>query len=107
LGQARPGNNESAGKRLSGRTSKGNPWIKSALTDAAQAAAKTKDKYFAAQYRSLAPRRGRKRAVAAVAHSMQVSIYYKLRDNVTDQELGGDYFNARDPWQLGGEPCDG
>jgi transposase len=91
-----PGNNESAGKRQSGRTGKGNPWIKSALTEAAQAAAKTKDKYFAAQYRRLAPRRGRKRAIAAVAHSILVSIYYMLRDNVTYQELGGDYFDARD-----------
>ena len=91
-----PGNNESAGKRQSGRTGNGNPWIKSALTEAAQAAAKTKDKYFAAQYRRLAPRRGRKRAVAAVAHSILVSIYYMLRDNVTYQELGGDYFDSRD-----------
>jgi transposase len=91
-----PGNNESAGKRQSGRTGRGNPWIKAALTEAAQAAAKTKDKYFAAQYRRLAPRRGRKRAIAAVAHSILVSIYYMLRDNVAYQELGGDYFDARD-----------
>jgi transposase len=55
-----PGNNESAGKRQSGRTGKGTPWIKSALTEAAQAAAKTKDKYFAAQYSRLAPRGGRR-----------------------------------------------
>jgi transposase len=91
-----PGNNESAGKRQSGRTGRGNPWIKAALTEAAQAAAKTKDKYFAAQYRRLAPRRGRKRAIAAVAHSILVSIYYMLRNNVVYQELGGDYFDARD-----------
>jgi transposase len=91
-----PGNNESAGKRQSGRTGRGNPWIKAALTEAAQAAAKTKDKYFAAQYRRLAPRRGRKRAIGAVAHSILVSIYYILRDNVGYQELGGDYFDARD-----------
>jgi transposase len=91
-----PGNNKSAGKRLSGRTGRGNPWIKAALTEAAQAAAKTKDKYFVAQYRRLAPRRGRKRAIGAVAHSILVSIYYILRDNVGYQELGGDYFDARD-----------
>ena len=91
-----PGNNESAGKRQSGRTGRGNPWIKAALTEAAQAAAKTKDKYFAAQYRRLAPRRGRKRAIGAVAHSILVSIYYILRDNVGYQELGGDYFDTRD-----------
>jgi transposase len=91
-----PGNNESAGKRQSGRTGNGNPWIKSALTEAAQAAAKTKDKYFAAQYRRLAPRRGRKRAIAAVAHSILVTIYYMLRNNVTYRELGGDYFDSRD-----------
>src|SRR5919106_1867143 len=91
-----PGNNESAGKRQSGRTGRGNPWIKAALTEAAQAAAKTKDKYFAAQYRRLAPRRGKKRAIAAVAHSILVSIYHMLRDNVAYQELGGDYFDARD-----------
>lgn len=91
-----PGNNESAGKRQSGRTGRGNPWIKAALTEAAQAAAKTKDKYFAAQYRRLAPTCGRKRAIAAVAHSILVSIYYMLRNNLVYQELGGDYFDARD-----------
>src|SRR5262249_28203823 len=57
-----PGNDESAGKRRSGRTRKGSPWLRTALVEAAQAAARTKDTYLAAQYRRLAARRGAKRA---------------------------------------------
>ncbi len=91
-----PGNHESAGKRLSGRTRKGSPALRTALVEAAQAAARTKDTYLAAQYRRLAPRRGQKRAAVAVAHTILVIIYHLLRDGTTYRELGATYFDERD-----------
>jgi transposase len=91
-----PGNHESAGKRLSGTTRKGSPWLRTALVEAAQAAARTKGTYLAAQYRRLAPRRGQKRAVVAVAHTILVIIYHLLRDQTTYQELGASYFDERE-----------
>jgi transposase len=91
-----PGNNESAGKRKSGRTGKGNPWLKATLVEAAQAASRTKNRYLSAQYRRLAARRGAKRAIMAVAHSILTSVYYMLSRRVHYHELGGDYFDARD-----------
>lgn len=90
-----PGNNESAGKRKSGRTGKGNPWIKAALTEAAQAAAHTKDTYLSALYHRLARRRGKNRATIAVAHSILVSLYHMLKDATSYRELGGNYFDER------------
>src|SRR5260221_3268465 len=72
-----PGNDESAGKRRSGRTRKGSPWLRTALVEAGQAAARTKDTYLATQYRRLAARRGAKRAVVAVAHIL-VGMGYAL-----------------------------
>ena len=92
-----PGNDESAGKRRSGRTRKGSPWLRTALVEAAQAAARTKDTYLAAQYRRLAARRGAKRAAVAVAHTLVVMVYALLtQQQATYQELGGHYFDARD-----------
>ncbi|HEV2459920.1 MAG TPA: IS110 family transposase, partial [Ktedonobacterales bacterium] len=91
-----PGNDESAGKRRSGRTRKGSPWLRTALVEAAQAAARTKDTYLAAQYRRLAARRGAKRAAVAVAHTLLVMVYALLTKQQTYQELGGQYFAARD-----------
>ena len=91
-----PGNDESAGKRRSGRTRKGSPWLRTALVEAAQAAARTKDTYLAAQYRRLAARRGAKRAAVAVAHSLLVIVYALLTQEVTYHELGGQYFDERD-----------
>jgi transposase len=85
-----PGNHDSAGKR------KGSPALRTALVEAAQAAARTKDTYLAAQYRRLAPRRGQKRAVVAVAHTILVIIYHLLRDGTTYRELGATYFDERD-----------
>jgi transposase len=84
-----PGNDESAGKRRSGRTRKGSPWPRTALVEAAQAAARTKDTYLAAQYRRLAARRGAKRAAVAVAHTLLVMVYALLTQEVTYHELGG------------------
>ena len=91
-----PGNEESAGKRRSGRTRHGNPWLRAALVEAARAASRTQGTYVAAQYRRLAARRGSKRAAVAVGHSILVSVYHLLRDGEPYHELGGTYFDARD-----------
>jgi transposase len=88
-----PGNNESAGKRRSGQTRYGAPWLKRALCQAAWAASHTKDTYFSAQYRRLAARRGKKRAIIAVAHSLLIVIYCMLKQDRTYLELGGNYFD--------------
>jgi transposase len=87
-----PGNNESAGKHYSGKTRSGNSWLKRALCQAAWAASHTRDTYFAAQFRRLAAKRGKKRAIIAVAHSMLVVIYTMLKQGKGYQELGVDYF---------------
>lgn len=91
-----PGNHESAGKRLSGKTRKGNPYARQLLIPAAHAAAHSKTSYLAAQYRRLAARRGVKKAAVAVGHSILVIIYHLLRDGGTYQDLGGNYFDERD-----------
>ena len=91
-----PGNYESPGKRLSGKTRQGSEWLRTALVEAAQAAAHTLDTYLAAQYRRLAGRRGAKRAVVAVADTILTTIYHLLRDQTTYRELGGHYFDERD-----------
>ena len=90
-----PGNHESAGKRLSGRTRKGSPWLRSALVQSAQAAGHAKHTYAAAQYRRLAARRGAKKAAVAVGHSLLVSAYYILRDDTTYHDLSETYFERR------------
>jgi transposase len=95
-----PGNNESAGKRLSGRTTKGNQALVSALTQAAWAASHTKNTYLSAQYRRIAARRGRKRAIVAVAHSILVIAYHLIKNQETYHELGGDYFDKRNPQRV-------
>jgi transposase len=92
-----PGNNESAGKHKSGKAPKANRWLRRALSEAAWAASHTKDTYLAAQYRRLAPRRGKKRAIVALAHTILTISYHVLKDSVTYQELGGDYFERLDP----------
>jgi transposase len=91
-----PGNRQSGGRRKTARTRRGNPWLKAALTEAAWAAARCKHGYLAAQYRRLAARRGRKRAVVAVAHSLVTSIYFMLLHGISFHDLGGDYFDQRD-----------
>lgn len=95
-----PGNNESAGKRKSGKTPKGNRWLGRCLTEASWAASRTKNTYLAAQYRRLAPRRGKKRAIVAVAHTILIAAYHMLRSSVPFQELGPDYFDRLDPESL-------
>ena len=90
-----PGNNESAGKRRSGRTRPGSPTLRRTLTLVAHAAARTKNTYLAAQYHRLAARRGAKRATIAVAHSILVIIYHLLTRQEPYRELGANYFDER------------
>lgn len=90
-----PGNDESAGKRRSGKTTKGNKWIRRTLTQAAWAATKRKGGYLAAQYRQLSSRRGKNRAIVAVGHTILVAAYHMLKDEVDYRDLGSDYFDRR------------
>lgn len=87
-----PGNNESAGKRKSGKTRKGNKKLRSVLVEAARAAARTKDTYLSAQYHRIAARRGANRAAVAVAHSILTIIYYILKRKQTYIEPGANYY---------------
>src|SRR6266566_790565 len=91
-----PGNHESAGKRLSGRTRKGSPWLRKLLVEAAHAAAHTKNTYLSAHYHRLAARRGKKKAMIAVGHSMLVIISHMLQQQKSYEELGGNYFDERE-----------
>ena len=91
-----PGNHESAGKRRSGRTRKGSRWLRQALTEAAHGAAHTKKTYLAALYQRIAARRGRKKAVIAVAHAILVIVYHLLTRHEPYKELGANYFDDRD-----------
>jgi len=88
-----PGNYESAGKNKGGRTGHANPWLRSALVEAAWAASHTRNSYLSAQYHRLAARRGGKRAIVAVAHTILVTIYHMLSNHSTYQDLGGNYFD--------------
>jgi len=92
-----PGNNESAGKRRSGKTRKGNQALGVALNQAAHGAAHTKGTYLSAQYHRLAGRRGKKKAILAVAHSILVIAYHLIKRQEPYRELGGDYFDQRRP----------
>ena len=90
-----PGNDESAGKRRSGRTRRGNPHLRAALVESANAAARSKNTYLRAQYEQVKRRRGHKKAIVAVAHSILIAAYHILKDDVPYQDLGGDYFTRR------------
>lgn len=92
-----PGNYESAGKRKSGRLRQGNKTLKTVLNQAAHAAAHTKDTYLAAQAHHLAGRRGKKRAIMAVAHSILVIAYHLIQRQEAYRDLGGNYFDQRRP----------
>jgi transposase len=91
-----PGNRQSGGKRKRARTRHGNPWLKGALVEAAWAASHCRSGHFPARYRRLVPRRGRKRALVALAHTLLVDIYYMLDRGTDYQDLGGDYYDRRD-----------
>ena len=90
-----PGSHESAGKRKSGRTTKGSIYLRNALVQAAWAATHTKETYLAAQYQRLVKRKGKNRALVAVGHSILVIIYHVLWRKESYHELGGDYFDKR------------
>jgi transposase len=91
-----PGNKESGGKRLSGRTTKGNVWLRAMLGEAAWSIARTRGTFLSAQYHRLARRRGKNKAAMAVAHSLLVIAYCVLRDQQPYVELGATYFEQRD-----------
>jgi transposase len=91
-----PGNRESAGKRLSGKTRKGSPWLRTALVEAAHAATHCKESYLSAQYHRLVLRRGEKKATIAVGHTLLVIVYHVLADEKEYQELGGNFFDEHD-----------
>lgn len=90
-----PGNDESAGKQRSGKTRKGNRPLRAILTQLAHAAVRTKGTYLSALYQRLAIRRGKKRAIIAVAHSMMWSIFHMLSRHEEYRELGANYFDER------------
>jgi len=91
-----PGSYESAGKRKSGKIGHGNAWLRSSLVEVAQAAGHTRDTYLSARYHRLASRRGNKRAVIALAHTILVIVYSLLRYGRRYQDMGSNYFDERD-----------
>lgn len=90
-----PGNHQSAGKRKAISARKGNPFLKSILVQAATAAVRTKGSYYQAKFNRLSKRRGYKRAIVAIAHSMIVAIYHIIRDDRQYKELGQEWFQQR------------
>ncbi len=95
-----PGNKQSGGKRLSGKTTKGDVWLRAVLSEVAWANARSKTGYLGAQYRRLARRRGPQKALVAVAHSLIVIIYHVLRDKRPYADLGPDHFDTLDTARL-------
>jgi transposase len=91
-----PGNDESAGKRRSGKTRKGSPWLRAALIEAARAAGRSKGTYLSAQYHRLAARRGTKRAAVAVGHTILLIVHSLLSEDDVYRDLGDHYFDERD-----------
>jgi transposase len=90
-----PGNDESAGKQRSGKTRKGNRALRAILTQLAHAAVRTKGTYLSALYQRLAARRGKNRAIIAVAHAMMRSVFHMLSRQEPYHELGANYFDER------------
>ena len=92
-----PGNDESAGKRRSGKTRKGSKWLRATLTESALAATRTKDSYLAAQYQRLRGRRGHSKAVTAVGHSILTAAWHMLQTGEVYRDLGRDYYTRQNP----------
>jgi transposase len=88
-----PGNNQSAGKRRGGQTTRGNRWLRQAVVQSAWAASRSKGTYLSAHYRRLAARRGKKRAALALGHTLLVTIYHMLREGTDYSDLGPDYLD--------------
>ena len=95
-----PGNNQSGGKRQSGKIRKSNKWLKAALVRCAHAAGKSKDTYLGVQFRRFAGRKGKQRAAIVTAHSILESIYFILRDGVDYHEMGPAYFDQMNKEQI-------
>jgi transposase len=95
-----PGQYESAGRQARGTIRKGNRWLRRALTQAALAGLRKTGSYAGAQFRRLAKRRRKQRAIIAVAHSLLVAVYYILRDRVAYHDLGADHFDRLSQTQL-------
>jgi len=91
-----PGHDESGGKRLSGKTRKGSRWRRQVLVEAAHVAAKTKQTYLAAQYQRMAARRGKKRALMALGHTILTIVYHVLTRKQPYQDVGAADFDTRD-----------
>lgn len=91
-----PGNKQSGGKRLSGKTTKGNPYLRGILFEVAWAISRTKDNYLAAFYHRMARRRGKQKAITALAHKILIIIYHILRMKKPYTDLGADHFDRRD-----------
>lgn len=88
-----PGNHESGGKRKSGKTRKGNKWLRTILVECAHAAGHSRNTYLGAQYGRFAARKGKQRAAVAVGHSILDAAYFILRDDVPYHELGPEHFD--------------
>jgi transposase len=95
-----PGKDQSGGKRRNTRSRKGSPALRRALVDAAQAAAHTHDTYLSAMYHRLAGKRGKKRAIVAVARTILVTVYHMMKRGSRYEDLGADYFDRRNPSKL-------
>jgi transposase len=95
-----PGNRQSGGKRLSGHSTPGNVWLRAVLGEVAWAVTHTKDTYLVALYHRIARRRGKQKAIMAVAHSLLVSIYHMLRDHQPYHDLGPTYLDQLDQTRL-------
>lgn len=95
-----PGNNESAGKKKSGKTRKGSKALRSCLVEAANAVGRQKTCYLSSQFRSIAARRGKKRAAVAVGHTILVICYHIIKDNVRYRDLGVDYLEKKKKNQI-------
>jgi hypothetical protein len=90
-----PGNNSSGGKRFTGKTRPGSKWLRTALTQAAQAAARTKGTYLAAHHAQIRGRRGQAKATGAIRHDILVAYWHIVRDRVPFRELGPDWTARR------------
>jgi transposase len=95
-----PGNKQSGGKRLSGKTTHGNPYLRAVLGEVAWAISHTKDNYLSAQFHRIARRRGKQKAVVAVSHSVLIILYHMLRDGRPYTDLGHDYFEKLEATQI-------
>jgi transposase len=95
-----PGNQQSGGKRLSGKTRHGNPYLRAVLGEVAWAISHTKDNYLSAQFHRIARRRGKQKAVVAVSHSVLVILYHMLREGKPYSDLGSDYFEKLEATQI-------